>query len=249
MAPLSPGRRRTMSAATPAWRSSVTWRTGTRRASSPSGTANTWTSRRQRRARRPRPPGPAPCGRRPGPSRRRRQCGAAEHLGQPVVAAAAADRRLRAQPVVHELERRPRVVVQAADQLRVVLEGHARGGQQLRGPRRGTPCRRPRGGRPSAGRRRAAPAPPARLSSSTRSGLISARRRVSSSRSSPRRKSWSAARGTPAGTPCRPGVLSRMRKSVSPRSRYPWSRQDDQLGVQRRVLAPIASMPTWEKCR
>ena len=60
-----------------------------------------------------------------------RQRGAADHLGQAVVAAAAADRGLRAEPVVDELEGRAGVVVEAADQLRVVLEGDARRGEQL----------------------------------------------------------------------------------------------------------------------
>ena len=61
----------------------------------------------------------------------RRQRGAADHLGQAVVAAAAADRGLRAEPVVDELEGGAGVVVEAADQPRVVLVRHARRGQQL----------------------------------------------------------------------------------------------------------------------
>lgn len=61
----------------------------------------------------------------------RGQRGAADHLGQAVVAAAAAHRGLGAEAVVDELERRAGVVVQAADQLRVVLEDHARRRDQL----------------------------------------------------------------------------------------------------------------------
>ena len=54
-----------------------------------------------------------------------------------------------------------------------------------RAPRRNGPSPTPRGGRSSAARRRSSPAPRGRLSSSTRSGLISARRWVSSSRGEP----------------------------------------------------------------
>ena len=57
--------------------------------------------------------------------------GAADHLGQAVVAPAAADRGLRAEPVVDELEGGARVVVQAAHQLLVVLVRDPGRGQQL----------------------------------------------------------------------------------------------------------------------
>src|SRR4051794_32184147 len=59
------------------------------------------------------------------------QVRATQRGGQPVVAAAAADRRLRPEAGVHELERRLRVVVQPADQLGRLGPGHPEVGQVL----------------------------------------------------------------------------------------------------------------------
>ena len=113
----------------------------------------------------------------------------AELLDQAVVAAAAADLRLRAERVADEREDRPRVVVEAADQGRVELvvdPGRVEQRPDL-GEVLGVLARRGA----SSDRRRARPSPPCVPSSSeskARSGLMSIRSRTSSERS----PSWRA---------------------------------------------------------
>ena len=83
--------------------------------------------------------------------------GPAEQLDEPVVAAAAADPGLGAEPVAGELEDRARVVVEAADERAVERVGDARRRRAARGPRRSARRRRRRGGRASSAR---PPSPP-----------------------------------------------------------------------------------------
>ena len=73
-----------------------------------------------------------------------RRLGPADRLAQPVVAPAAEQRVLRAQPAVRELEGRARVVVEAAHQPRIQRVRHAGGIQRrrhLRKVRSSTPHR------------------------------------------------------------------------------------------------------------
>ena len=118
-------------------------------------------------------------------ARRRR---AAERLGESVVAPAAADRVLRCSSARGELEGRPRVVVEAADEEVVDARSRCRARRGRRGRRRSAPGRARRARRRDAGRPRALPGTPAACSRAPAAGS-SAKRPVCSSHSS---SSWSA---------------------------------------------------------
>ena len=102
----------------------------------------------------------------PGAEAERRRRRPADLLDQAVVAAAAADRRLRAVLGADELEGRARVVVEPAHERRHELVGDAVGVEVARGPPRSA-----RGSRRRARRRSPAPraAPPARAAAWRRS--------------------------------------------------------------------------------
>ena len=120
---------------------------------------------------------------RPADAGRRR---AAELLDQAVVAPAAAERRLRAEPLGLELEHRARVVVEPAHERRVDLVRRARRRRGARAPRRSA-RRRPA---PSRSSRRGASfitaCVPGWSASKARSGFWSSRARTSSDSSASR---------------------------------------------------------------
>ena len=188
---------------------------------------------------------------RPADAGRRR---AAELLDQAVVAAAAADARLRAERVAGELEHRARVVVEPAHERRVELVARRRRRRAARA--RCAKCSASSGSSAVEQLRRVRASPrcvPGSPESNARSGLRSIRLRTSSRRAGPRGRAGrpAAPRGTRRASPASRGSTSRSRVPLDADARRSSvGQQHDQLGVDlRRRPAPIASAPTCQNWR